>query len=278
LVSVRRAPSNIPLCLTSSASPYVLAENAPPTLPRAVKAVDAARLAVRRALGHLRRSSAVVARVFISAQRPGAHATQAGGIIVAKGVRMQAPAVVLIVRLTTAAAAAFGLRHAGVGCSVVGVGVGVCAGGSGLVQSEFLLLVVCLVAHAGAPGLVGIQPASCTTAPRLSAVARLFVGARCGAVVAVLELADLRVDEALDARGRGARVVGGAVRGAVLEGGDGVHGWRRQAIALGVPACVEVPAEVGAGAHEQQDYEEDEPAVHGVGLSREAACRSHAGA
>lgn len=144
-------------------------------------------------------------------------------------------------------------------------------------QTELLFLVVRFVADAGAPCLVRVEPAACAATARLGAVARFFVGAGGGAVVSVLELADLRVDEALDTRGRGAGVVGGAVCGAVLKGCDGIHGGRREAIASGIPACVEVPAKVGAAAEEQQDYEEDEPAVHGVRLSWREALSSHAG-
>lgn len=195
-----------------STSPYVLAEHTPPALCRAVKAVDTTCFALLRTLGHLHCRAAMVARVFALTERPRAHAAETSRIVIAEWIAMAASTVhVLIVGLAFAgaAASAFRLGGAGVGCGVVGVGVRVRAGGAGFVETELLFLVVCFVADSCAPGLVGVEPAACSTAARLSAVAWLFVGPGGGAIVPVLELADLRVDEAFDAGGRGAGVVGG---------------------------------------------------------------------
>ena len=95
-----------------------------------------------------------------------------------------------------------------------------------------------------------------------ASVAGLFICARSVPVVAVLEFADLRVNPALDARGRGTRIVRRAACRAVAEGSNRVHGRRRKAVARGVPSRVKVPAEVRGSEEEEQDYDEDEPAVH----------------
>lgn len=98
----------------------------------------------------------------------------------------------------------------------------------------------------------------------------------------------MRVDPAFDAGRRRAGVVGiSAARG--LEGSDGIHGRRRQAILFGVPLRVEVPAEVGARDEQEKNDEEDPAAVHRVGIARvrvwerlgvrmrEAACEARMG-
>ena len=93
-----------------------------------------------------------------------------------------------------------------------------------------------------------------------------LVGTSGGAVVPVLELADLRVDEAFDAAGRGAGVIRfAAARG--FEGRDGVHRWWWEPILVGVPAGVEVPAKVGARDEQEKYDQEDYAAVHCAGLS-----------
>lgn len=150
----------------------------------------------------------------------------------------------LVVALARAAASAGGLARARIRRRVCGVGVGIRARGRGLVEAEFLLFVVRFVANAGAPRLVGVQSAAGAAAARLCAVAGFLVRAGGGAVVAVLELADLGVDEAFDACGRGAWVVGGAAVRRLAEGLERVHRRRREAVALGIPAGVKVPAEV----------------------------------
>lgn len=141
-----------------------------------------------------------------------------------------------------------------------------------LVEAKFLFLVVRFVADTGAPGRVRVESASSAAAARLTAgsVGGFFVAAAGGvAVVSVLELADLRVDPAFDAGGRGAGVIGCAARGrGFTEGDQRVHGWWRESIARCVPSCVEVPAEVGPGEQQEQDDDEDHAAVHcgGVGV------------
>jgi hypothetical protein len=84
-------------------------------------------------------------------------------------------------------------------------------GRHGFVKTEFLLFIVCFVAHARTPGFIGIKTTACTTASAntsSAAVACVFVATtRCVPVVPVLELAQLGVEPAFDACGRRAGVV-----------------------------------------------------------------------
>lgn len=133
----------------------------------------------------------------------------------------------------------------------------------GLMQTQLLLFIVGLVADAGVPGLVRVEPVVSAASPASSAVAGGFlVCARGITVVPVLELAQLGVEPAADAGGRGAWVVCG---GRVAR--EGVERGRWQAELVGLDARVGYPAAVAAEREEDEDYEEDDAAVHdGDGL------------
>jgi len=236
----------------TSASPYILLEDTPPALRRARRLTPS--LLMTRARGHVHRRTAMIARILIT-QRPRTNAPQTRRIVVPKRIRMRAPTIqMLVVRVALATASTRRLLDARVRRGIRGIRIGISAGRAGLMQAEFLLLVVSLVADARAPGLVRVESGGAA----LGVVCGLLVGAGGGAGVSVFEFADLRVDEAFDAgRGRAGVVGGGAARGAVFKGGDGVHGGGGEAVAGGVPSRVQVPAKVGEGREEEEDYQED---------------------
>lgn len=132
----------------------------------------------------------------------GADAAQTGRSVVAKGIAGIMSIEMLVVRFAGATAATGRFTGKRIGRLIGGV--------RGFVEAQFLLFIVCLIAHARTPRFVRIEAAACAAAAAdaAGAVARVFVAAAGGvAVVAVLELADLGVDPALDAGGSGTWVV-----------------------------------------------------------------------
>ena len=155
---------------------------------------------IRTGLAHRCRST-TVPRISVH-DGSGADATQTGRSVVAKGIGGIVSIEMLVVRFASSTAATGGLASKRIGRLISGV--------RGVVEAQFLFFIVCLVAHARTPRFVGIEAAACAAAAAnaAGAVARVFVAATGSvAVVAVLELADLGVDPALDAGGSGARVV-----------------------------------------------------------------------
>jgi hypothetical protein len=213
-------------------------------------------------LRHLHRRSAVVAGVVPVGQWSRADATQARSVIVTK--RIVARTVCVEVFVVAFACAAATAVFVWLGC-VVGRSVGVRAAWR-LMQAEFLLLVVGLVANSRRPRLIRIETTACA-ATSLRAVVCALVGTSSGTVVSVLELENLGINPAFDASGCRARVIGrAAARG--FKGRDGVHGRWRETILLGIELGIEVPSEVGARYEQEQDNEEDPAAVHRVGRER----------
>lgn len=157
------------------------------------------------------RGAAGLVSVF---HRPGADAAQALGVVVVKGIvaaagaprGLSSPLEIQVVVVVVAARRG-GQVHV-VATAAAAVVLGAVAATAGRQLLLVVAVVVGFVADARVPGLVGVEGA---VGAARAAVGRL-VGAGGGAVVAVLELADLVVEPAYDAARRGlGRPVGSVI-------------------------------------------------------------------